>query len=68
MHLEGDITYFVGCITTILQKLQAPSAPANPSSRRRFGARGRHFDRPGALAPVPPPLDPRLSPPNSETT
>ena len=55
MHLEGDITSFVGCEATILPNLQAPSAPANPSSRRRFGARGRHFDWPGALAPVPPP-------------
>ena len=55
MHLEGDITSFVGCKTTILPNLQASSAPANPSSRRRFGARGRHFDRPGAFAPVPPP-------------
>ena len=52
MHLEGDITSFVGCKATILPNLQAP---ANPSTRRRFGARGRHFDRPGALAPVPPP-------------
>ena len=60
MHLGGDITSFVGCKATILPNLQAPSAPANPSSRRRFGARGRHFERPGALAPVPPLLDPRL--------
>ena len=52
MHLEGDITSFVGCKTTILPNLQAPSAPANPSSRRRFGAIsiGR-----GILPPCPPP-------------
>ena len=40
MHLEGDITSFVGCKTKILPNLQAPSAPGNPLSRRR-----------GALAP-----------------
>ena len=68
MHLEGDITSFVGCKATILPNLQAPTALANPSSRRRFGARGRHFDRPGALAPVLPlPLDPRLTPPYQVT-
>ena len=51
MRFEGDITSFVGCMT-ILKNLPAPP---NPLSRRRFGARGRHSDRPGLwpLWPLP---------------
>ena len=39
----------------------APSAPPNPIQKRRPRAsRGRRFQRQGALAPTPPPLDPPL--------
>ena len=62
MHLEGDITSFVGCKTTILPNLQAPSAPGNPLSRRRgaLAPEGSISIGRGLWPPWPPTLDPRL--------